>query len=275
MQLVKEKKNRKKKQEALSDSWGELSKEMNEWINAMAKNTGNDLTDHYDMWKEYTQKMTDMLAKFTPEDEKAFGEIQNLWRDYSEKIGKKFVEIMDRETGPSKELYKLLTDYSTKMGDQLSKLMTTNIKEQHDLYELWMDSFGMKDKGHDEDFSEIYKGMNQFWLNIWTRSKNMPLPMSQGDMNLNANYKELSELWTNAYSKMAKNIINGPDFAKMDSNILEANLEAIKINNELTNQCLSAMGLPTKNNLDDIYKKLHDMDRKISEISRTLNSKKT
>jgi hypothetical protein len=273
VQLVKDKRNKKK--ETLSDSWGEFSQEMNERINVMAKNTGKDLEDHYKMWREYSQKMTDMMAKFTPEDEKALGDIQNLWMEYSEKIGTKFVDVMERETGPSKELYKMWTDYSTKMGDQISELMSESIKEQKDLYELWMDSFGIKDNGHENNIPDFFKEMSQFWQNMWMKSKDMPLPISPGDMKLNADYKELSEFWTNAYSKMVKNMINSPDFAKMDGNILEANLEAIKIKDELANKYLSAMGLPTKDNLDDIYQKLHDMDRKISEISRAINSKKT
>jgi hypothetical protein len=271
--LVKDK--GKKKKETLSDSWGEFSKEMNQRINVIANNTEKDLTDHYDMWREYSQKVTDMLSKFNPEDEKTMEKIQDLWIEYSETIGTKFVEVMEREAGPSKELYKIWTDYSARMGDQISELMSESLKEQHDLYELWMDSFGIKDNGNENNTPQFYKEMNQFWQNMWIRTKDLPLPLSQGEMNLNADYKELFELWTNAYSKMVKNVINSPDFAKMDGNILEANLEAIKINNEHANKYLSAVGLPTKDNLDDIYQKLHDMDRKISEISRAISSKKT
>jgi hypothetical protein len=34
------------------------------------------------------------------------------------------------------------------------------------------------------------------------------------------------------------------------------------------------MGLPTKDNLDDIYKKLHELDRKFSDIQRGLRSQR-
>jgi len=272
--LVKDKKNKKKKKEELSESWMEFSREMNERINDMAKNTKEDLTDHYDVWKEYAQKMTDVMARFTPEDEKAFGEIQNLWMDYSEKIGSKFIDTMDRETGPSKELYKMWTEHSAKMQDQFSELMSESMKEQQDLYELWMDSFGIKDNGNENKIPDMYKEMGQFWQNMWVRSKDMVPPLKEGGIDLSKNFKELNELWADAYSKMVKNMINSPEFAKMDGNILNANLEVIKVNNQMMNQVLSAMGLPTKNNLEDIYKKLHDLDRKISEMARTLNVKK-
>jgi hypothetical protein len=271
--MAKGKKKKKGKKEELSESWKTFSREMNQRISEMSKKAGEDLEDHYKTWNEYSRKMTDMMSRFTPEDEKAFNEMQELWRDYSEMIGGKFVEIMERETEPTKELYRLWTENSAKLQNQLSELLSESMREQQDLYELWMDSFGIKDNGQD-DVNDMYREMGQFWMNMWARSRDMMPPMKDAGSDPGANLKELSELWTEAYSKMAKNMINSPDFAKMDGNILNANLEAIKANNHMMNQTLGAMGLPTKNNLEDIYKKLHDMDRKISEIARTLNSMK-
>jgi hypothetical protein len=49
----------------------------------------------------------------------------------------------------------------------------------------------------------------------------------------------------------------------------------IHARDQLSKQYLSAMGLPTKENLDDIYKKLHELDRKISDIQRGLRSQRT
>jgi hypothetical protein len=271
--MAKEKKKKKGKQEELNDSWKTFSMEMNQRLGDMTTKAGKDLEDQYQIWNDYSKKMTDMMSRFDPEDKKAFGEMQKLWRDYSEKIGGKFVEVMEREASPSRELYKMWTEYSAKMGNQLSELVSETMKEQRDVYELWMDSFGIKDDGKDDAY-DAYKDMGKFWMNIWARSKDMMPPMKNGGTDPSANLKEISELWTEAYSKMAKNTINSPDFAKMDGKILNSNLEAIKANNLMMNQYLCAMGLPTKDNLRDIYKKLHDMDRKISEMARTLNSMK-
>jgi hypothetical protein len=269
------KKTSSKKHSDIYENWMDFSREISERINEFTKESTGEYKDLYSIWNEYAQNMSDMMADFKPNDESAYSDIQNLWRNYSEEMAERFLEVLDKDKGPYADLYQMWTEYSSRMGEQLSDLVNESLKEQHDLYELWMDTFGIKDNGYDDDdISEIYKGLNQYWLNMWIRSKDMLPPFGQSDMNLNSNYKEFSELWTNAYSKMVKNMINSPDFAKMDGNILDANLEAIRINDQLTKQYLSAMGLPTKDNLDDIYQKLHDMDRKISEISRAVNSKK-
>ena len=144
-----------------------------------------------------------------------------------------------------------------------------------DLYEIWMDAFGMKDNSQEERLSGVYKGVNQFWLEMWEKSKDMVPSRPTGDMDLNANFKELNDVFTKNYSKMIMNLVRSPDFAKMDGNILNGNLDIKRINDQFMGQYLSAMGMPTKENLNDIYLKLHDIDKKISEISRVINSKNT
>ena len=84
--------------------------------------------------------------------------------------------------------------------------------------------------------------------------------------------KELNEFWTKHYSKMANDMIRSSAFAEMNGKILDGNLEFKQLNDSLANRYLKAMGWHTKETIDDIYFKLHDMDRKLSDIYRTVNS---
>jgi hypothetical protein len=138
-----------------------------------------------------------------------------------------------------------------------------------------MDAFGVKDKSLDQDVSTAYKTMNQFWLDMWEKSKDAFPSTAKGDIDFDAKVKELNEFWTKNYSKMVMDIMRSPAFAKMDGNILDSNLDLKRLNDQFMNQYLSGIGLPTKENIDDIYQKLHEIDRKISDISRVINSKKT
>ena len=257
------------------DAWLGFSKDISDRFNDITMEGANEYKDLYNIWGEYAQKMTEQMANFSSEDGVAFEDMQRMWTDYSGKIGESFVHILGKDDGPYNELYQTWTEYSGKMSEYLSELMSENIKSQKDLYELWMDAFGMKDKGHDESVSGTFEGMGQFWMEMWEKSNPMFPPILEGDVDLNSRYRELNELWTKNYSKMVMNILRSPAFSKMDGNILDSNLEMTRMNNQFMNQYLSAIGLPTKENLNDIYQKLHDMDRKLSEISRTINSKKT
>ncbi|UCE73921.1 MAG: hypothetical protein JSV56_13015 [Methanomassiliicoccales archaeon] len=269
----KKKKQSSREHNEIYDVWIDFSRDIGDRINEIAKESAQEYNDLYEIWSEYAQKMTDQLAKFTPEDESAYKEMQKIWKNYSEELGERFVDILKNEKGPYQNLYQIWTDYSSRMGDQFSEFMSDSLREQHDLYELWMDTFGMKDIGHEEDLTGIYKNMNQFWLDMWLKSKDMFPPIRENDVGYYQKYREMNEFWTKAYSKMVMNLLKSPDFAEMDGNILNSNLEMIQANNRFMSQYLAAMGLPTKENLNDIYLKLHDMDRKISEISRAVNSK--
>ena len=94
-------------------------------------------------------------------------------------------------------------------------------------------------------------------------------------MDFGKQYKEFFDLWSNAYSKTMMDTIRSPEFAETNGNILNSNLDMIHARDQLSKQYLSAMGLPTKENLDDIYNKLHELDKKISDIHRILSSQKT
>lgn len=274
------KRKNKKKQSSYEqkdpyEAWLDFSKDISDRINDITMEGANEYKDLYILWSEYAQKMTEQMTNFSSEDSVAFEDIQRMWTDYSGKIGERFVHILDENDGPYNELYQTWTEYSKQMSEYLSELMTENIKNQKELYEIWMDAFGMKDIGHDESAIGNLEEIVQFWMKMWEKSRPMFLPISEGNMDINARYSELNEFWTKNYSKMIMNILRSPAFSKMDGNILDSNLEMTRINNELINQYLSAMGVPTRENLNDIYKKLHDMDRKISEIYRAVDSKKT
>ncbi len=269
------KKHSSKKPDEIHDSWIELSKEISDRINDITKERAKESEELYEIWSEYAKKMTEHMGKFSSDEGIAFEDMQNMWTDYSGKIGDRFFDLLKKENGPYKELYQLWTEYSGKMSEHLSELMNETMKEQRDLYELWMDSFGVKDKSLDSDFSTAFKTMNQFWLDMWEKTRDVLPSTGEGDKSLDLRVKELNDLWTKNYSRMIIDIMRSPAFAKMNGNILDSNLEIKRLNDQFKNQYLSSLGLPTKENLDDIYRKLHDIDRKISEIYRALNSNKT
>lgn len=269
------KKKSSKKHPDVYDSWVDFSKEINDRINDITKERARESEELCKIWSDYARKMTEHMANFSPEEGIGFDDVQNMWTDFSDKMGERFLDVLKNENGPFKELNQLWTEYSERMGEHLSELWSERIKEQRDLYELWMDAFGVKDKSLDQDVSTAYNNMNQFWLDMWEKSKDAFPSTAKGDMDFNTKINELNEFWTKNYSNFIMNVMRSPAFAKMDGNILDSNLEIKRLNDQFMNQYLSGLGLPTKENVDDIYQKLHEIDRKISEISRVVNSKKT
>lgn len=275
--MVKGKGKKKKNAEEhvdVHDVWVDFSKEIGGRIEDIMKEGASEYKELYKIWGEYAQKMTKQMGKSDPEDRLAFEDIQKMWTEYSSKIGQRFIDILKKENGPLMDLYQFWTEYSGKMSENFSELMGDSIKEQEDLYGRWMDSFSVKERNLDNDVLAAFKNMNQFWQVMLEQSQGMLSPNFGGNIDFNANYKEQNEFWTKKYSEMVMNMMRSSAFAKMNGNVLDGNLEIKRFNDQLISQYMSGMGLPTRENLNDIYQKLTDLDRKISEISRAINSKK-
>ncbi len=252
--------------EKFYEAWLDLSKDLTDRIPELTKEGAKRYEDLYGLWSEYAQLMSEKLGEVSTEDKPGFEEMQKLWGEYSDRMGQKFVDLFGKKDIPYKELYQLWSEDSTKMGEQLTGLMNERIKRQKDLYELWMDAFSVKDAAHLEDLS-------QFWREMWERSQSI-LASDGGDKDYAVKWKELNDLWTEECSKMIMDAIGRPGFAEMNGDVLTRNLEMLQESQQSMKQYLSAVGLPTKDHIDEIYRKLHELDRKISEVARTVNSSK-
>jgi hypothetical protein len=273
--MTKSKKSQKssKEYDELYNAWVEYSREISERIKDVTEERAKEYEDLYNIWNEYAQKMTKEVSRASPKDKRSLSDMQKAWTNYSDEFGERFVDLMGKGNGPYKDLYKIWAEYSQKMGSHLSELMNESIKEQQDLYEIWMDTFGMKEQKstHPGDFSDI----TGFWMDMFRRSQSAFSMPEASQWDYQKQYKEFNELWTEAYSKMMKNVLRSSEFAQMNGNILDANLNLKQQNDEMVNSYLDAVGIPTKENLDDIHYKLHELDRKISEISRAVKSQRS
>lgn len=259
----------------LYDAWMEYSKEMTERIRDITQDRTQEYEELYNMWNEYTKEMTKQVGRYSPKDGPSFHQMQKAMSDYSDEIGNRFADILGKGNGPYKELYQLWTEYSKKMGAHLSELMNDGIKEQKDLYEIWMDSFGIKDKAQKQGFPMDFGDFNQFFLDMWEKSQNMYPPTYTNQADVGKHIKDLTDLWTNAYNKMVMEFIKSSTFAQLNGNMLDSNLNLISQNDEMVNQYLKTLGFPTKDNIDELYLKLHEMDRKLSKISRDIKTRKS
>lgn len=270
MYMVKGKKKEKERDE-LYNSWIEFSKEISDRIGEITKERATEYKDLYSMWSEYTQKMTEHISEFSSEDSKTYEDMQQIWAQYSGKLGEMFMDMSSKDNGPYKELYDLWNHYSNSMSERMSELMKENLKNQQELYELWMDAFGIKNGGHKEGQHDLYEGLNSFYRKMWEHTISGFQPTAPQDKDFQKWTEELQDVWMKAYSKSVMDVVRSPAFADFNGKTLDTNLEMKQSSDRFMNWYLTSMGVPTKENIDEIYQKLHDLDKKISEIARNLN----
>jgi hypothetical protein len=269
--MVKGKKKQQKKSDDSYDAWVEFSKKMGDRINELAKDQVSEYKELYKLWSEYAQKMTEHMSAFSPDDSKAFEGMQQIWAQYSGKLGEMLMDSSGKDNGPYKELYDLWDQYSNSMSEHASELMKENLKNQQELYELWMDAFGIKDEGQKEHDNGPYNAINSFFKRMWEHSVSSIQPTASPDENFRKLSEEWQDLWMKAYSKSVMDIVRSPAFADFNGHTLDTNLEMKQTSDRFANWYLSTMGVPTQQNVDEIHQKLHDLDRKMSDITRILN----
>jgi hypothetical protein len=266
--MAKSKKKQSKNYDYTYESWVEFSNEMGEKLNALAKDQVSEYKELNKLWNEYASKMTEHMSAFSPEDHKAYEGMQQLWAQYSGKLGDMLLDVSNSHDGPLKELHEAWKSYSVPAGEHLSELMKEQLKNQQELYELWMDAFCKKDQEEGKD--SHFEAMNSFFRNMWEQSlTGLPQAAPQdGDL---VNWgKEWHEQWMKAYSKSVMELVRSPTFADLNGHTLDANLELKKATESYSNLYLSSMGAPTQQDMDEIHKKLHELDRKMSDIARIL-----
>ena len=260
--------NQSREMENLSGAWVDFSKNVNERMMKLAKEGAREYDELYRIWSEYAQKMTSRISSFSPDDESGLTEMKRLWTDYSGRLGNGIYALSGSGREPYREILRLWSEYSERMRDFLSDAFRGQMKEQRDLYSLWMDAFGMKDQGGSDD-------MNSRWFETWMRSWELMSPLQAGDPgDLMSRYKELNDLWTKTYSKALSDLMKGHPYAEFTGSLVERNSEWRTAFEKALNQYLGSMGMPTKESVDDIYQKLHEIDRKLSELGRKYESSK-
>ena len=264
-------KKKEKEHNELYDSWIDFSKEIGDRISEITMERTSEYKDLYKVWGEYAQKMTEHIAEYSSDDSKAYENMQHVWAQYSGKLGEIFTDMSSKDNGPYKELYDLWDQYSSSMSERMSELMKENLKNQQELYELWMDAFGIKDGGHLEGEHDVYEGLNSLYRKIWEHTMSGFQPNISSDKDFQKWSKEWHDIWMKAYSKSVMDVVRSPTFADLDGQTLDTNLDMKQASDRFMNWYLTSLGVPNKENMDEIYLKLHDLDKKISEIARNLN----
>jgi hypothetical protein len=252
------------------NAWQDYSRMVGERIESMMRDGTKRYESLYELWSDYSKKMAEQMANLSPDDDMDFGKMGETWTDYSSKIGDMFAELMGNEPGQYKDLYAVWNDYSDTMGERLSDMMNGQFKEQRELYDIWMDTFSMKDQGSHGMPADVMTATKAYWEEFMSNLPSMSATMGNMSDPQGA-YKELSKNWMSNYTKYMVNLMATKGVASMDGDLLGKNLESMQKGQEFLKDYFNIMGIPTKDNMDEIYQRLYKIDRKMREMSRAIN----
>ncbi|MCI4626744.1 MAG: hypothetical protein L3V56_12385 [Candidatus Magnetoovum sp. WYHC-5] len=86
-------------------------------------------------------------------------------------------------------------------------------------------------------------------------------------------YDELYKIWTDINEKEYFALFNTDEFSKIQGDLLEASLTLRQLNQKLIELYLVDLPVPVRSEMNDVYKTIYELKKKVREIEKKLNEK--
>ncbi len=121
-----------------------------------------------------------------------------------------------------------------------------------------------------KNLAEYYKQLTDTWMEaqkkVNTKAPDLPNDSEQ--------YEAYKRVWMDIFENDFTALFDSKEFGENYGKMVSKELELTKHWNNITNVLLHSANLPNKNEIDDVYKQLHDLKRKVSKLESEINSQK-
>jgi polyhydroxyalkanoate synthesis regulator phasin len=139
-----------------------------------------------------------------------------------------------------------------KFSMQAKKLATEMVEANEDLIEF------------NTRLAEYYKQLSDTWIEA-QKKVNKKIPEIPQDMeNLEASKRVWIDMFENDFTQLFDSQKFGENFGKL----ISSELELSKHYNSMLSALLETANVPTKNDLDDVYKELHSLRKRVSKLEK-------
>lgn len=140
-----------------------------------------------------------------------------------------------------------------KFALQAKKLATEMIETNDDLIEF------------NKRLTEYYKQLSDTWMEAQKRV-NKKIPEIPQDMeHLDASKRVWIDIFENDFTQLFDSQTFSENFGKL----ISSELELSKHWNNMLSTLLETANVPTKNDIDEIYKELHSLRKRVSKLEKT------
>jgi hypothetical protein len=160
-------------------------------------------------------------------------------------------------------------------------MMFEGFKEQYELYELWMDTFA-KSALEGSKSGDIPSILNKYWLESMDRfnslfsmkpftPESLEPTLEPGDQ-IYKRFEEIHNYWVETTTKMFEEVLNSPAYGNLLAQSINSSMDTRKMLQNMFTQNLKTLGIPTKNDLEEIREGLNDINTQISEIRQDIKA---
>lgn len=248
---------------------------------------------------------TDAKPAIPPETETDYEKARALWMDFATRLGDQVTHVLKNRAEYQRQIYlkwmeylrtqgignedKLLevsqeydklyrnwVDFADKTGARIRETMIQSWNEYKDRMPAWQEIFK---NGNDNSPINIFEHGREMADKLWSNAKNLiSLPVSglnPQELNRQIDFpKSMFENWVKMQAESMEVLLKSPAFVALLGTMLDSTLDMRKKSEEQTAEIIRSIGLPSRKEMDSLYRKIHELTLHVREQNRIIHEMK-
>jgi hypothetical protein len=124
--------------------------------------------------------------------------------------------------------------------------------------------------GFNQYITQYYKQLSDTW-GIAQKKVNQKVPKIPQDVE---QIESVKRIWIDIFDNDFTELFDSKKFGENYGNLVSKELELTKHWNNITNVILQSVNLPSKEELDEVYKEIHSLKKRVSKLELELKKEK-
>ncbi|MFC7155967.1 poly(R)-hydroxyalkanoic acid synthase subunit PhaE [Halomarina halobia] len=177
---------------------------------------------------------------------------------------------MSNTTDPQ-EMQERWTRMAEQMNEAMSKSVEQNLEAQARFMETWADAIegSMPDDDAMAESFESYNRAYEVWMDAADTMYERVLDAAEGE---DVSFTEFRDIWLRGANEAFKEVMGTSAFAAAQGNVVEAMMELQQEADEVSQDTLARMGLPTRGDVDEVGERLVELERRQQRVEDKLDT---
>jgi hypothetical protein len=167
-----------------------------------------------------------------------------------------------------------VTEQWTRMMENMNEAVARSVEQNMDAQSRFMESWAstmeesMPDEAAIEESVGAYGDAYEVWMDAADRMYDRVVDAAEGE---DVAVTELRDIWLRSANEAFKEVMGTSAFAAATGNLVESMMEMQQDAQDVSRETLTAMGLPTRGDVDEVGERLVELERRQHDVEQRLD----
>jgi polyhydroxyalkanoate synthesis regulator phasin len=156
------------------------------------------------------------------------------------------------------------------MNEAMTKSVEQNMEAQAQFMESWADTMeqSMPEEDTMTEGFEAYSNAYDIWMDAADQMFERTVDAAEGE---DVSFTEFRDIWLRTANEAFKEVMNTSAFAAATGDVVENMMEMQEQTEEISQDTLSRLGLPTRDEMDEVGERLIELERRQHAVEEKLD----